>query len=308
MTVWYFFKHKQANPFINISTTTPFKGLGGGYKVWIMHLTFVMRVMVVALVIVALARPQIHDNRQNSLVDGTDIVVALDISGSMLANDIKPNRLAAAKDVATKFITSRENDRIGLVVFSGESLSLMPLTTDRAALINAVNEINAGALNDGTAIGDGLASAVNRLLAGLAKSKSVILITDGTNNAGDVAPSTAAEIARQNGIRVYTIGVGKDSSISIPDPYGFQTVNVEAKIDEESLKSIANNTNGKFFRASDKRALENVFQEIDKLEKSKLEVQNFTKTDENFMPWLCAALGILVLQLICRYLILKRIP
>lgn len=226
----------------------------------------------------------------------------------MLAKDLEPTRFQAAKDVAEKFINQRKDDNIGLVIFSGESLALMPLTNDRSALINALHNIKTGDLDDGTAIGDGLTSAINRLVAGKAKSKSIILLTDGTNNAGDVQPSTAAEIARQKGIKIYTIGVGTDGSITVADPYGFSTTTIETKIDEESLKSIAKATDGKYFRATDSRALRNVFDEIDALEKTTLDVDKFTQTEENFMPWLLLSLCSFTLYLLLRYTILRRIP
>lgn len=184
----------------------------------------------------------------------------------------------------------------------------MPLTNDRAALMNAIRQVEMGDLNDGTAIGDGLTSAINRITSGKAKSKSIILLTDGTNNAGDVPPSTAAQIAKQKGIKVYTIGVGTNGSIQITDPYGFSSTTMETKIDEESLKKIASMTGGKYFRATDEKMLQQVFDEIDNLEKTVLDVDRFTLTDENFMPWLIAALCALGLMLLMRYTILRRIP
>ncbi len=197
---------------------------------------------------------------------------------------------------------------MGLVVFAGESLSLMPLTNDRAALINAISQVEMGELNDGTAIGDGLTSAINRIASGKAKSKSIILLTDGTNNAGDVPPSTAAQIAKQKGIKVYTIGVGTNGSIQITDPYGFSTTTLETKIDEQSLKEIASLTGGKYFRATDEKMLRQVFEEIDSLEKTVLDVDKFTLTDENFMPWVLLALCAFCAYLLMRYTILRRIP
>lgn len=273
-----------------------------------MHLCFALQLASVAFLIVALSRPQKHDSLSSSNIEGTDIVLALDISSSMLATDLQPTRLQSAKDVASKFVSNRPNDNIGLVVFSGESLSLMPLTTDKAALINAIATTKTGDLDDGTAIGDGLASAINRLVSGQAKSKSIILLTDGTNNAGDVAPSTASRIAKQKGIRVYAIGVGTNGSIQITDPYGFSTTTLETKIDEAALKEIASTTGGKFFRATDSRTLRQVFDEIDKLEKSKIKVNNVTQTEENFMPWILLSLCCFVAFMSIRYTILRRIP
>lgn len=308
LIIWYIIKWKNSNASIGISSVSSISKYRSNVKVWLMHLCFILQLIAIGGLIVALARPQTHDSLRSSSIEGTDIVLALDISSSMLANDLQPNRIKAAKDVASKFINNRPNDNIGLVVFSGESLSLMPLTTDKAALINAVNNTKTGDLNDGTAIGDGLASAINRLVSGQAKSKSIILLTDGTNNAGDVAPATAANIAKQKGIRVYAIGVGTNGSIKITDPYGFSTTTLETKIDEAALKNIADITNGKYFRATDSRTLRKVFDEIDSLEKSRIDVNNFTQTEENFMPWILVSLCSMVVFFILRYILLRRIP
>ncbi|MCI6493963.1 MAG: VWA domain-containing protein [Bacteroidales bacterium] len=308
LVAWYVWKWRKSDPSVGVSTVAPILSFGTPYKVWLMHVAFALQVVAVAAIIVALARPQTHDSQRSSSVEGTDIVLALDISSSMLANDLQPNRIQAAKDVASKFVSRRDHDNIGLVVFSGESLSLMPLTTDRASVINAIAAAQTGALNDGTAIGDGIASAINRLISGQAKSKSIILLTDGTNNAGDVAPATAAQIAKQKGIRIYAIGVGTNGSIQITDPYGFSTTTMETKIDEAALKSIASTTGGKYFRATDTHTLRNVFAEIDQLEKSKITVNNYTQTEENFLPWILTALVALSISLLLRYTILRRVP
>lgn len=308
LIVWYIMRQRESRPYMNVSSTRAFDNIKSSWKVWLMHGCFVLKLVAISAIIVALARPQTFDSFAKSHIEGTDIVLALDISGSMNATDIRPTRFRAARDVATEFVKERENDNMGLVVFSGESLSLMPLTTERGSLINAIRQYVPGSLIDGTAIGDGIASAINRLEPGLAKSKSIILLTDGTNNAGDVAPSTAAEIAKQKGIRIYTIGVGTDGSITIPDPYGYSSTTMETKIDEESLRSIANLTGGKYFRATDKKMLENVFKEIDKLEKTKLDVERSTTAEENFMPWVLIALCALALDMLIRYTVLRRIP
>lgn len=308
LIVWYIYKHRNANPSLGISTFSPIDKLPMSWKTILMHLCFVLQLLAIGGLIVALARPQSHDSFRSSRINGTDIVIALDISGSMNAKDFEPTRFAAAKDVAAKFVTQRENDNIGLVVFAGESLSLMPLTNDRAALVNAIKNIEMGDLTDGTAIGDGLISAINRIITGKAKSKSIILLTDGTNNAGEVPPATAAQIAMQKGIRVYTIGVGTNGSIKIQDPYGFSSTTIETKIDEESLKGIASITNGKYFRAKDEKVLKQVFNEIDSLEKSVLDVDKYTFTEENFEPWIILSICSLVLYLILRYTVLRRIP
>ncbi|MCH5233245.1 MAG: VWA domain-containing protein [Muribaculaceae bacterium] len=305
---WYVWKYKNANPSLGISSAKPVAKLPTSWKVILMHFCFVLQLVAIGALIVALARPQSHDHFNTSRINGTDIVLALDISGSMSAQDFEPTRFEAAKDVASKFVSQRENDNIGLVVFAGESLSVMPLTNDRAALVNAIDNIKMGDLHDGTAIGDGLISAVNRIISGNAKSKSIILLTDGTNNAGEVPPATAAEIARQKGVRVYTIGVGTNGTIKITDPYGFSSTSIETKIDEESLQSIAETTNGKYFRAKDEKVLKKVFEEIDSLEKSVLDVDKYTYTEENFKPWLILALASFTLYLLLRYTILRRIP
>lgn len=308
LTVWYIMKWRKSSASIGVSTTAAFSHVGVSWKIVLMHICFALQMLVIAALIVALARPQTHDSKNSSKIEGTDIVLALDISSSMLATDLQPTRFDAAKDVAQKFVSQRTDDNIGLVVFSGESLSLMPLTNDKASVINALSEVKTGMLNDGTAIGDGLSSAINRLTSGKAKSKSIILLTDGTNNAGDVAPSTAAQIAKQNGIKIYTIGVGTNGSIKITDPYGFSTTTMETKIDESALKNIANITKGKYFRATDSRMLRDIFNEIDSLEKTTLDVNKITQTEENFMPWVMLAFCVLALQLLIRYTLSRRIP
>lgn len=308
LIAWYVWKWRGGDPSVGISTLSPFRGGKASIKVFLMHSCFGLQLVAIGGLIIALARPQTHDSLHSSNVEGTDIVLALDISSSMLATDLRPTRFEAAKSVATKFVGQRTNDNIGLVVFSGESLSLMPLTSDKAALVNAIQNVKVGDLNDGTAIGDGIASAINRIVSGQAKSKSIILLTDGTNNAGDVAPSTAAQIAKEKGIKIYTIGVGTNGSIQITDPYGFSTTTMETKIDEATLKNIAQITNGKFFRATDTRMLRDVFSEIDALEKTKLNVNTYTQTEEAFMPWLWLSLIAYSLFLLLRYTVLRRIP
>jgi len=308
LIAWYVAKHRNANPSLGISSLAPLAKLPVSWKTVMLHVSFALKLIAIGGVIVALCRPQTHDSFKSSRVEGTDIVIALDISGSMSATDFRPNRFAAAKDVASKFVSMRENDNIGLVAFSGESLSLLPLTNDRAALLNTIENIRMGDLTDGTAIGDGLTSAINRLVSGKAKSKSIILLTDGSNNSGDVPPSTAAAIAKQKGIKVYTIGVGTNGVISIQDPYGFSSTNIETKIDEESLKNIAAVTGGKYFRATNERMLKDVFAEIDSLEKTTLDVTRYTQTEENFMPWIWLATAAYVFSILLRYTLLRRIP
>lgn len=308
LIAWYILKWRNANPSMGVSSVASVRLFKAKGKVWLMHFCFVLQLVAIGALIVAIARPQSHDSLRSSSIEGTDIVIALDISSSMLATDLQPNRIESAKSVASKFVSNRPDDNIGLVVFSGESLSLMPLTTDKAALINAIANTKTGDLNDGTAIGDGIASAVNRLVSGQAKSKSIILLTDGTNNSGDVAPATAAQIAKLKDIRIYSIGVGTNGTINITDPYGFSSTTMETKIDESALRNIAAVTGGKYFRATDSRMLRQVFDEIDSLEKSRINVNNFTQTEENFTPWILIALCSIVLYLIIRYTLLRRIP
>ncbi len=307
LVAWYFLRQRRDNPELGMSTLSAFAGHTGSWRVKLIHLSFFMILASLGCLIIALCRPMSYDRFRTSQVEGTDIVLALDISGSMLTRDFKPNRMEAAKDVATQFINGRENDNMGLVVFAGESLSLMPLTTNRSALVNAVKSVDMNDFADGTALGDGLASAVNRIASGTAKSKSIILLTDGTNNSGDVPPTTAAQIAAQKGIRVYTIGIGTNGSAQYIDPYGVATT-IETSIDTATLKKIASMTGGKFFRATDENMLSEVFKEIESLEKSRLEVNQHTRADENFMPWVWCALAFMCVEMLLRYTVLRRIP
>lgn len=308
LLIWYFRQNKGNTPTMGVSTLTPFKKIPRSWREYLMKLSFWLKVAALVCLIIAIARPQTTDSTSKSKVDGTDIVLALDISGSMSSKDFTPSRFEAAKEVATNFVNQRANDNLGLVVFAGESLSLLPLTYDRAAVVNALANVELGDLTDGTAIGDGISSAINRLVSGKAKSKSIILLTDGSNNAGEVPPMTAAEIAKQKGIKIYTIGVGTNGSIHITDPYGFSTTTIETKIDEESLTKIADMTGGKFFRAKDEKMLQKVFEEIDKLEKTELDVESYTRVDEAYMPWVLAALCCYALSMLMRYTILRRLP
>lgn len=306
---WYLKKYRKGNPCIEISSTSVFNNAGSlSWKVVMLHALFMFRLLVIAALIIALCRPQTTDGIRSSQVEGTDIVLAIDVSGSMQAPDLEPNRFEAARDIASGFINERKHDNMSIVAFAGVSMSLMPLTNDKAALTTCLGNLSLGVLGDGTAIGDGLVSAINRVLGGKAKSKSIILLTDGTNNAGEVDPQTAAAIASQKGVRVYTIGIGTDGVVSVPDPFGFITTQVRTEIDEATLTNIANTTGGKYFRAVDNDALDQVFREIDTLEKTKLEIEEFSKTDENFMPWLWCALILFVIEMLLRYTVLRRIP
>ena len=312
LIVWYVMKQKNATPSMLISTTKAFDKVGTSWKVWLRHFMFVLRLAAIGCVIVILARPQTRDRWQTEETEGTDIVLALDVSTSMLARDFRPDRFEAAKEVASKFIAGRETDNIGIVIFSGESFTLVPMTSDKAVLLNYVQDIKMGMLEDGTAIGDGLATAINRIKGGKAKSKSIILLTDGSNNTGIVAPLTAAEIARRMGVKVYTIGVGTNGEAEFPigrNIYGkveYQLMPVV--IDEVTLKKIANTTGGAYFRATDKSTLNDIFNEIDKLEKTKMDVKQFSHSEDNYLPWALALLALVIVELLARNTILRNIP
>jgi Ca-activated chloride channel family protein len=296
---------------MGVSTSGPFSKLKRPFKVYALHGLFVLRLLTIGCLIIVLARPQTRDSWRTSHTEGTDMVIALDISSSMLARDFKPDRLEAAKKIASKFINGRENDNMGLVIFAGEAFTGVPMTSDRATLTNYVNSLNRDMLEDGTAIGDGLATSINRIKDGKAKSKSIILLTDGSNNTGIVAPLTAAEIAHKMGIKVYTIGVGTNGTAPYPQINMFgrmEYVPMPVVIDENTLQQIASITGGKYFRATGNKVLSEIFDEIDKLEKTELNVRHFSHTEDNYMPWALAALGLFLLELILRQTYLRTIP
>ena len=308
--VWYILKHKKAQASMNVSSTEAFDNMPRTYKVHLRHVIFAMRLLAVVCVIIILARPMTTDSWQKSSTEGVDVVVALDISGSMLSRDFTPNRLEAAKSVAAQFIAGREYDNIGMVIFAGEGFTMCPMTTDHAVLLNLLKDVECGMLNDGTAVGDGLATAVNRIKDGPAKSKTIILLTDGTNNAGVVDPITAAEIARSYGIRIYTIGVGTKGMAQSPvmTPYGIRYQSMPVEIDEDKLRRIASIGDGEYFRATDENVLKNVFAEIDRMEKTKLSVQQFSRREEAYMPWALLAMLLLGIEIVLRYTLLRNIP
>lgn len=296
---------------MRISTVDGVRRVPRSIKYYLRHLPIVLRSLAVVLIAVALARPQSAQHNSNSTTEGIDIVMSLDVSGSMLARDFTPDRLGAAKEVASNFIMDRPNDRIGLVVFAGESFTQCPLTTDKRSLLNLLGSVKSGMIDDGTAIGNGLATAVNRLRESKAKSKVIILLTDGINNSGQIAPLTAAEIAKSYGIRVYTVGVGTMGMAPYPviDMWGhlsFQPMKVE--IDEKMLSQIAQMTGGKYFRATDNRRLKDVYDEINQLERSKVEVENFTRYQERFTLFVVLALILLVGEFALRQTWLRRLP
>jgi Ca-activated chloride channel family protein len=310
MIVWYILRQKRSKASIQISTIESLKGVPLTWKHALRHLAFVLQIAVLSLIIVCLARPQSSDSWQNQTVEGIDIMIALDMSSSMLARDFQPNRLEAAKAVAIEFISGRLFDRIGLVVFSAESFTQCPLTTDRAVLINLFHNLQSGLLEDGTAIGLGLANAVSRLKDSEAKSRVIILLTDGENNRGEIAPITAAEIAKTFGIRVYTIGIGTIGTAPFPvqTPFGIQMRDMEVKIDEKTLQDIANTTDGKYFRATNNKTLIEVYKAIDLLERSKIENKEFSKKNEEYHQYAAGALILALLAMILQFVVFRHIP
>ena len=310
MIGWYVWKLRKSQPSIQLSSTAAFSGTRRSFRVYLRHMPFLLRLAVVSLVIIVLARPQSIDSWSDTSTEGIDIVMALDISTSMLAQDLKPNRLEAAKDVAGNFISGRKTDNIGLVLFAGESFMQVPLTTDHAVLLNMLHNASAGMIEDGTAIGLGLANAVSRIKDSKAKSKVIILLTDGSNNRGDIAPVTAAEIAASFGVRVYTIGVGTRGLAPYPvqTAMGIRYQNIQVDIDENTLTQIASITGGKYFRATDNSKLEAIYKEIDQLEKTKLNVAQFSKREEIYMIYALWAFFLLLLEIALRQTLLKSIP
>jgi Ca-activated chloride channel family protein len=295
---------------MQVSSTSVFRQMNAGWKNYARHGLFGIRMIAISILILALARPQTNLNRQDISIEGIDIVLATDISSTMLSEDLKPNRLEAAKEVGIEFISSRSDDRIGLVVFSGESYTQCPLTSDHGMLINLFKAVDFGLIDDGTAIGDGLATAINRLKESKAKSKVIVLLTDGINNTGSIDPQSAAEMAELYGIRIYTIGAGTYGTAMAPvqTQFGRQYQRVEVQIDEDLLKKISALTNGKYFRATDKKKLEEVYKEIDLLEKSKIDVTEFSRKKEEFLPFVLLALILLGVEFMLRYIVLKLIP
>tara|TARA_B100000586_G_scaffold263335_1_gene232582 strand:+ start:200 stop:1189 length:990 start_codon:yes stop_codon:yes gene_type:complete len=307
--IWYFFKKQTIQSDLLFSDTSDFEQ-EKTLKNRLIHLPFILKLFSISLLVFALARPQSTSSWEDTTTEGIDIVLSMDISGSMLAEDLKPNRLEASKNVALDFISKRVNDRIGLVVFSGESFTQCPLTTDHNVLINLFKDIKSGMIADGTAIGMGLATAVNRLKDSKAISRVIILLTDGVNNQGLVAPLTAAEIAQKFGIRVYTIGVGTEGYAPYPfqTAFGIQYQDVEVQIDEKTLQDIATITDGKYFRATNNKSLEEIYEDINKLEKSKIETTEYHKRKEEFLPFALFALLFLTLSFLLKSTYLKSIP
>ncbi len=309
---YYVWRTMQGDATIRISSVEGLRHAPRTVRYYLRHVPFALRCIALATLIVALARPQSAEHDTRTDAEGIDIVLAIDISGSMLARDFKPDRITAAKEVAGSFVADRYGDRIGLVVFAGEAFTQSPLTTDQSSLQTLLSRIRSGVIEDGTAIGNGLATAINRLRESDAKSKVVILLTDGVNNRGEIAPLTAAAIAQDYGIKVYTIGVGTMGEAPYPvfDQRGnlVQTVNMKVEIDEDMLRKIARQTGGEYFRATDKQTLQSIYDRINSMEKSRVEVSEFTILHEEYLVWVLAALAALLLEFIVSRLILKRIP
>lgn len=313
--LWYFLDNKKKEPTLRMSDTFAYLNAPKSWKVRLVNLPMLLRCVVFSLVVIVLARPQTHNSWGSKTVEGIDIMLAMDVSTSMLAEDLRPNRMEAAKDVAAEFISGRPNDNIGLTIFAGESFTQCPMTTDHTSLLNLLQNVRTdmasmGLIEDGTAIGMGLANAVSRLKDSKAKSKVVILLTDGSNNRGDISPITAAQIAKSLGIRVYTIGVGTNKVARYPMPVagGVQYVNIPVEIDNNTLSEIASLTEGNFYRATNNKELKQIYHDIDKLEKSKMNVKKFSKRYEAYQPFALAAVIVLLLEILLRNTVLRRIP
>lgn len=310
-TLWYILMGRKLKPSMKVSTTLPFAGNIKSFRNYLVHVPFILRVITLSMIIIVLSRPQSADFWEERNIEGIDIMLASDVSTSMLAMDLKPNRLEASKDVAKEFVAGRQHDNIGLTIFAGESFTQCPLTIDHNALSNMISAVDCeiaakGIIDDGTAIGMGIANSVLRLKDSEAKSKVIILLTDGINNRGEISPESAAEMAKEYGIRIYTIGVGTDKKTApYPTPYGVQDVPVE--IDETTLMDIAAVTDGKYFRATDKESLSKIYQEIDKLERTKLNVQEYKEYLELYQVFALVAAVSILLEILIRYAVIRRI-
>jgi Ca-activated chloride channel family protein len=310
--VWFVLKGRKMEPSMKVSSTLPFTKETRSFRNRIVHAPFVLRVITLSMVIIVLARPQSTDNWEESSIEGIDIMLATDVSTSMLAMDLRPNRIEAAKEVAANFVNSRKNDNIGLTIFAGESFTQCPLTIDHAVVLNMLNSVKCdiamnGVIEDGTAIGMGIANAVSRLKESKAKSKVIILLTDGSNNSGEISPEAAAEIAKEFGVRIYTIGVGTNNETA-PFPYGGEIINVPVEIDEATLMNIAKITNGRYFRATSKESLGEVYSEIDKLERTILHAKQFNAYNEEYSIFALIALLTMILEVVLRNTLLRKIP
>lgn len=310
--VWYVLKFKSSLPSLKVPDTTKYAGIPKTFRLYLLHVPFLLRIALISLVICILARPQSKHSWSDTDVEGIDIMLAVDVSTSMLAQDFKPNRVEALKEIAKKFIDKRPNDNIGLTVFAGEAYTQCPLTADHTVLMNLYNSVDCnmaarGIIDDGTAIGDGIMNAILRLKDSEAKSKVIILLTDGVNNRYVVTPLDAAEIAKKKGIRIYTIGIGKNGMAPYPLPTG-GTAMIPVEIDEQTMTKISKETGGQYFRAQKNDELDVVYQEIDKMERTKFNVKQFSRRSELYQPYALAALIVLLLEILLRTFVLKRIP
>ena len=315
IVIWYILKGRKSRSAITIPATSIYHGVKRSYKYYLIHLPFILEVVAYIMLVIILSRPQTTDKWEDSEIEGIDIMLCMDISTSMLAEDLKPNRLEAAKSVATSFINGRPNDNIGLTLFAGESFTQCPMTVDHTILLNMLHDVSSrivlsGAVSDGTAIGMGLVNAIGRLKESSAKSKVIIILTDGTNNMGEISPLTAAEMAKTFGIRIYTIGVGSNGTA----PYPVQTVgghvqyvNMPVEIDESMLRQIANTTNGIYYRATSNERLIKIYEEIDKLERTKLMVKEYSRNQEAFEPFAWVLLISLLLSIVLKQTLLRGV-
>ncbi len=313
--LWYFLYRKNSEPTMRMSATAMYRYAAKSWRIRIMHLPMLLRCVAFVLLVCIMARPQTHNSWDNKQVEGIDIMLVMDVSTSMLAEDLKPNRMEAAKSVAAEFISDRPNDNIGLTIFAGEAFTQCPMTTDHASLLNLLHTVRTdiaarGIISDGTAIGMGIANAVSRLKDSKAKSKVAILLTDGSNNMGDISPLTSAQIAKSFGIRVYTIGVGTNKVAPYPMPVagGTQYVSIPVEIDTKTLDNIARTTDGSFYRATNNRELSRIYKDIDKLEKTKMDVKRFSRRYEAYQPFALALFIVLLAEILLRTVVLRRIP
>ncbi len=310
--VWYVLRFKKSLPSVKVPETIKYRYVAKSWRLYFMHVPFFLRALLIILVVCILARPQSRHDWNDTDVEGVDIMLAVDVSTSMLAQDFKPNRVMALKEIAERFIEKRPNDNIGLTVFAGDAYTQCPPTTDHSVLMNLYNSVDGnmamkGIIDDGTAIGDGIMNSILRLKDSKAKSKVIILLTDGVNNCGEIFPITSAEIAVKYKIRIYTIGIGRKGLAPFPHPKG-GTVMVPVEIDEETLSKIANMTGGQYFRAQKNADLGAIYDDIDKMERTKFSVKQYTQRTEKYEPFALAALITLLLEIILRYIVLKRMP
>lgn len=310
--LWYALKYKKSQPALKMPETAKYRYVPKSFRIYLMHVPFILRIILLILVVIILARPQSKNTWSNTDVEGIDMMLAVDVSTSMLAQDFKPNRVEALKEIAKRFIETRPNDNIGLTVFAGEAYTQCPLTIDHSILMSLYETVDCqmaanGTLEDGTAIGDGIMNSLIRLRDSKAKSKVLILLTDGVNNRGNISPMTAAEIAKKNKVRIYTVGIGKNGMAMYPLPTG-GTVMMPTEIDEKTMTDIAELTGGKYFRAKKNSELEEIYSEIDKMERTKFNVTQYSKRNELYEPFAVAALIVFLLELLMRLVVLKRLP